>query len=361
MDIQQPRVIRLTREQLHDLVWKQSVSQLAREFGTSDVSLAKWCKQLNVPRPGRGHWAKIQAGRTIASKELPPPIAGMPTELTLERHEARPMAPDESIVSAPVFEQVQVPTTLDDIHPLVAKTRKVLLRAEVRDGWLLNDAPECAPIYVSKAMLDRALRVLEGLLRAVTRAGWTLDCPNKGRPAISVEGVRVPFSIEETRTFGATMLELVPKGLLRITLPWSPGHGGGRRTFQDAKVQRVENILDEVCLGLWDYAQNSRAWDARCEAEARQREERARAAEIEKQRQLLNETRQQHLDWRLNHLERARKIRDLLGAISRTPAQASQNSVWLEWLRLQADACERAAVADPCDECRFVESPTEPA
>src|SRR5205085_184046 len=46
-----PEVIHLAREQLYELVWRKPVSTLAREFGISDVALAKWCKKLNVPRP----------------------------------------------------------------------------------------------------------------------------------------------------------------------------------------------------------------------------------------------------------------------------------------------------------------------
>jgi hypothetical protein len=52
----------LTREQLYEKVWSQSVRSLAKEIGISDVGLAKISKHYNIPRPGLGYWAKKQAG-----------------------------------------------------------------------------------------------------------------------------------------------------------------------------------------------------------------------------------------------------------------------------------------------------------
>jgi hypothetical protein len=47
--------LHLTREQLYEKVWSQSVSSLAKEMGISDVGLAKICKRHNIPRPGLGY------------------------------------------------------------------------------------------------------------------------------------------------------------------------------------------------------------------------------------------------------------------------------------------------------------------
>jgi hypothetical protein len=51
----------ITREDLYVAVWSQSVLTLAKGMGISDVGLAKICKALNVPRPPRGYWAKIES------------------------------------------------------------------------------------------------------------------------------------------------------------------------------------------------------------------------------------------------------------------------------------------------------------
>lgn len=62
----------ITREDLYEAVWAESVQSLAKALGISDVGLAKICKKLNVPRPGRGYWAKGAAARKVLKKPLPP-------------------------------------------------------------------------------------------------------------------------------------------------------------------------------------------------------------------------------------------------------------------------------------------------
>lgn len=59
----------VTREDLYILVWKMPTTQVAKILGVSDVAVAKRCKKLNVPKPPRGYWAKVQSG---LSPEIPP-------------------------------------------------------------------------------------------------------------------------------------------------------------------------------------------------------------------------------------------------------------------------------------------------
>ena len=72
---------RLDRRALYELVWSTPMAQLADQYAISDVGLAKLCKRLNVPRPGRGYWARVQAGncdREPRSRRRPIPIASVP-------------------------------------------------------------------------------------------------------------------------------------------------------------------------------------------------------------------------------------------------------------------------------------------
>jgi hypothetical protein len=53
----------LSREDLYELVWSKPMTELAQDFGLSDVALAKRCRKLGVPVPGRGYWARVAAGQ----------------------------------------------------------------------------------------------------------------------------------------------------------------------------------------------------------------------------------------------------------------------------------------------------------
>lgn len=54
----------LSREELFALVWEKPTSDLTKELGLSDVAIGKLCTRLQVPKPPRGYWARVQAGRT---------------------------------------------------------------------------------------------------------------------------------------------------------------------------------------------------------------------------------------------------------------------------------------------------------
>jgi len=76
----------LTRQTLYDLVWSKPMSTLAREFGISDVGLAKRCRAVDVPIPYRGYWARKTAGQNPPRLPLPKyrtrtPPASAPTIL----------------------------------------------------------------------------------------------------------------------------------------------------------------------------------------------------------------------------------------------------------------------------------------
>ena len=44
----------LSRDDLYELVWSKPMRDLAKDFGISDVGLAKRCRRLGIPVPGRG-------------------------------------------------------------------------------------------------------------------------------------------------------------------------------------------------------------------------------------------------------------------------------------------------------------------
>jgi hypothetical protein len=68
---EESKPIRLSREDLYELAWSKPISSLAQDFGISDVALAKRCRRLGIPIPGRGYWARVDAGQTPYRPKLP--------------------------------------------------------------------------------------------------------------------------------------------------------------------------------------------------------------------------------------------------------------------------------------------------
>ena len=54
----------ISREDLFALIWEKPTVEVARDMGISDVTVAKLCAHLQVPKPPRGYWARVEAGQT---------------------------------------------------------------------------------------------------------------------------------------------------------------------------------------------------------------------------------------------------------------------------------------------------------
>ena len=63
--------IKLTRQQLFDLVWTKPMYELCQQFGLSDNGLRKNCKKLNIPIPYIGYWSKLKYGKNPEKPPLP--------------------------------------------------------------------------------------------------------------------------------------------------------------------------------------------------------------------------------------------------------------------------------------------------
>jgi transglutaminase-like putative cysteine protease len=63
--------IRLTRAELYKKVWPTPMRTLAKEFGMSDVGLAKICRKHNIPVPPVGYWRRKETGYKVNRPRLP--------------------------------------------------------------------------------------------------------------------------------------------------------------------------------------------------------------------------------------------------------------------------------------------------
>lgn len=62
---------RYDRQRLYDEVWKEPSEAVAKHYGVTGVALAKACRLMDVPKPPRGYWAKVAAGRKLPKR---PPL-----------------------------------------------------------------------------------------------------------------------------------------------------------------------------------------------------------------------------------------------------------------------------------------------
>jgi hypothetical protein len=70
-------------QELYETVWSLPTREVAKHYGFSDVRLGRVGKILQAPKPGRGYWAKKEAGRPTPKRPPLPSLeklkAGSPT------------------------------------------------------------------------------------------------------------------------------------------------------------------------------------------------------------------------------------------------------------------------------------------
>ena len=62
--------VKIKRSELYEKVWTTPILQLAKEFGISDVALAKTCKRYNIPKPDLGYWSKLKYAKNTTKMLL---------------------------------------------------------------------------------------------------------------------------------------------------------------------------------------------------------------------------------------------------------------------------------------------------
>lgn len=69
----------VSREELYHQVWAEPISKLAAAYNVSGSYLARMCRVLKVPTPGRGYWTQLKTNKNPPKEALPTPQAGDPT------------------------------------------------------------------------------------------------------------------------------------------------------------------------------------------------------------------------------------------------------------------------------------------
>jgi hypothetical protein len=379
--------IRFTREQLYEKVWSKPMSSLAKEWGISDVGLAKICRRYNIPRPGLGHWARKQHGYN----PIQPPLPQMEGEAIIEIHSVKKQdrlldpkqAQEAAEKTAPekVMEnQIVVPKSMINPHPLVAKTEKSLEASNPDDrGIIRASGPGTLSTVVGPNSIGRAMRILDTLIKALEKRGMRVKVEDaeiqgsqyysngrsfaQGKTLVSVLGEWVEIGLEEhanrkdheftqkekdeQRKYGRPLYppkyDFFPNG--RLVLRIKNVHSRQvRHAWSDTAGKRLENLLNSFIVGLTNAAVDIRASRLEREREAREREERRRIAEEEERRRRQEEQRFKILDEQVANWHKSQNIRQYVEAVRKIAIwkygsiePGSKLDKWVTWAIRQAN------------------------
>ncbi len=348
----------LTREQLYEKVWSQSISSLAKEWGISDVGLAKICKRYNIPRPGLGYWARKEHGYNPKQTPLPEEedisieIHSHQTESGVTDQEQVKEARERNIAEGEIENQIIVPETLDNPHPLVVRTEKNLRGAKKDEkGLLTATAKGTLSLVVAPAFVDRAMRILDALIKTLESRGMKIrieDGDHKScigspwqhwwystylsktlneRTLVSVLGEDLeiclaeqidrrerqpsPKEIKEHPWYRRPVYEYRPNGRFSLYIL---NVEGIRHTWSDTDKKSLEDLMNSFVKGLMKAAVYVRTKRLEREKEEREREERRRKIEEIKRLRREEEQMLKVLDQQVSNWHQSMRIRQYVEA-----------------------------------------------
>jgi len=273
---------KISRKDLYEKVWSDPIVILAPKYGLSDVGLAKICKKNNIPRPGRGYWARLKSGQNI--KRTPLPQSNKDWDIFIRRnvtdayHSNRKIASHIDPSLKDYLNGITAPNTLDNPHPMIVRSSGILSSCKTDESDLtIPDRGECLDIRVSQASLPRALRIMDCLVKTMAE----LEIPitlKKESTDIELKGISISISLSITLReilerrrlkardhnlsgfyqFGYNQYEkrYYPSGNLSLEISKTGyhAHSDYRKTWRDTKTKTLEDWLPSFFLGLFKAA-----------------------------------------------------------------------------------------------------------
>lgn len=368
--------VELTRQKLYEQVWSMPTVQLAKTYGISDVAISKICKEHKIPKPPPGYWVRKQYGYKVSQKPLPTvndprlETVHMPVHITAaDQH-----TPSSDAVQKIVFEkkeenQIVVPEHLISPHSLVEKTAHSIGSAKIDEKGLAHPrAKGCLDVSVAKTNIDRAMRILDALLKALEARGYRINVvekENRSETHVAVLDEKIVFRLEEevegkehplTREqkehlakwgyFYGRKIDYFPTGRLRLRIS-DAGYPGHRKSWGDTETRRLEDCLNKFIAGLVNAAEGSKRVREEDEKREREWQERERIWREEEERKTREENRIKELDSLVSAWTKCDRIRKFIRAVetnaegTNIPVTAGSNlDLWLSWARKRADSID---------------------
>ena len=371
----------IKREELYNLVWSKPITKIAKDYRVSDSAIIKICKKMEIPRPGLGYWTKVECGKKVEKTPLPKLSKkgvdrhylwrqGYSEGRTDQEGTLHPLIAKESASE----HQVVVGEELDNAHPLVATNIKRFRNAKADEKGILR--PRAARHFdfsITSGTVDRALRIMDALIKAFEVRNWVFRILEDPKPGMSVEVMdeEIRFSIAEVvkgvehvltdkeQRAGARgdwvwppRYDYIATGKLKLSIDVFYSYRG-RSSWGDAKIQRVETSLNKFCAGLVQYALATKQKRKKDEVERRKHKRESDARErihtwnqihFEMRSQLFKEVK----SWRL-----AEEIRAyVLASRKLAPPEAGIqecHDAWSQWALAYADFIDPLEGGSPLD------------
>ncbi|MBL0372614.1 hypothetical protein JJB09_11300 [Rhizobium sp. KVB221] len=376
-----------TRRELYDLVWSSPILKLAEQFEISDRGLAKTCERHQIPVPGRGYWARLEAGQSVTKTPLwkidnpaletvhiggTKPAINPYVELAIQTAAAVVRKSKSARHDVPASSQAEArssprqPVTFDPVkRPHISVSG---IAVELR-----NTTPDeigeisVAGIRIQHSTRTRLIAFLHHFALGLEQRGVHLKQGDRGIIAsIEPDDIRIeitedrrrakhvptPTELRKKQEFD-TRWELARKRGQwldnerfwpeydyihsgKLTFEIANWADGARKRWADGKTQSVESMLDGICDGVLFHLAYDKARREEREEQERRRRHLAHRRELHQKRQQREGKRLSFLRALAKHQREAKDLKVTIEAAS--AALETSNPVlsrMMEWAKVR--------------------------
>ncbi len=338
----------ITRQELYDMVWKESLTAISRRLKIPYSHLRKICNQMQVPVPPNGHWSKLKFGKQAEIIELTQDYTGVneiklypsqnevgkPNILTFHKKTAADLIKEDTSLT------LKVPKTLTNPDELILPAQKALTEYKYSkyDDTGMARYNGCFTIRVSRGNIGRAVRFMDTLIKLLRARGHILT--TETTYSIHIDEVSFDFKLME-KTKKATQetkwgsVKYESTGQLYFEIK-----GFGGRIWIDGKVLIEERLAVILAKIESDVNEMLECWRQNAERK-RERAEKERIIRQQQQRIEKEKSDFYNLFEQAKRWQRARFMRDYIKAVKDCAIERKELSEdlqnWIDWATNKVD------------------------
>ncbi len=351
----QDESVKISRQELYNLVWSKPMTTLAKEYNISDNGLRKICKKINIPLPELGHWQKMQYGKKVKTLPLPKDFKGEETIILNDRKEETGNDYNAFSEYDKLLKKVTADTSLSfNVPDRLSNPDKLIIEAKNNFDSIkhekhaiirgvMSTSSGIVSVSVAPKNINRALRIMDKIIKLLKARGHRVIVNGDTTYAVvKGEEIKIRFReklkkviIKEAKYYWNSV-EYIASGILSFKIDEYP-----EKEFNDSDNQMLEEQLPKILTKLElvsEKLKKDREERENWEREYKKRKEaeeeikRKRTTEIENFKKLLDNS------------ERWKKAVDMRNYIKQIEINAIKEnkltvelSNWIKWASNKAD------------------------
>jgi hypothetical protein len=354
--------------------WSAPMRELAKEVGSTDVSLKKTLVACGIPCPPQGYWNKVHAGHKVASPPKPPARAPGETGTILSLGKSPKLPPAPLASPEGPFASAKVPESLDDLyarelraigqpvsalrmgrtHPAIKALldHDELLREKIaaKGMWHVG----LRPLFESPYQ-RRRLRILNAIFLTLARRGYDSGAQRRDYSELFVTKIGdtvVDLALRKRGTTAdpyydnRTRPDPKQSAEADLELTASSWRAAEPRSWSDDKRGKLEDKIAEISAGLITAGEGNYRAGLAYAAKERADRHTAQLAQLQKAREEDDRHRLEALHRSGELLAKAEDLRALIRRVDEAVQNGhldysdSDLAEWRQWAGRQADALD---------------------